>query len=245
MLPEIEIYPSTLHLRGSAHPAGDPRKDAPCLKDLQDRVIEEKLDGTHVAICFSSEGDLLLRHRNNWLDQRTSDPLFDGFVGWARQREGFLFDRLSERYVMHGEWMEYAHTVYYDRLPDLFVEMDIYDREQSAFLDTPSRQALLQGSGLASVPVCGDTAGPAMSLYRSAGWRDAARDAARGRGLGGEVLDWFLAGTAAEGLYVKTETNGRVTGRYKLIRQQFLDTLLSCGQHWSARPLIPNCLTLG
>ncbi|MFO0824501.1 MAG: hypothetical protein U0792_15525 [Gemmataceae bacterium] len=44
-----------------------------------------------------------------------------------------------------------------------------------------------------------------------------------------------------EGLYIKVEENGAVTGRYKFVRPEFLQTVMSDG-HWQDRPLIPNRL---
>jgi hypothetical protein len=47
-----------------------------------------------------------------------------------------------------------------------------------------------------------------------------------------------------EGLYVKTEENGTVTGRYKFVRPEFLQTVFADG-HWQDRPIIPNRLAVG
>jgi hypothetical protein len=47
-----------------------------------------------------------------------------------------------------------------------------------------------------------------------------------------------------EGLYVKVEAGGVVTGRYKFVRDEFLQTVTADG-HWQDRPLIPNRLAGG
>jgi hypothetical protein len=47
-----------------------------------------------------------------------------------------------------------------------------------------------------------------------------------------------------EGLYVKVEENGTVTGRYKFVRAEFLQTVTADG-HWQDRPLLPNRLADG
>jgi hypothetical protein len=53
----------------------------------------------------------------------------------------------------------------------------------------------------------------------------------------------------AEGLYVKVEEGGRVTGRYKWVRRGFLQTIIdesgSGGIHWLDRPHIANQLSVG
>jgi len=45
-----------------------------------------------------------------------------------------------------------------------------------------------------------------------------------------------------EGLYIKVEENGIVTGRYKWVRAAFLNAVLDSGTHWMNRPIVPNQL---
>jgi len=49
----------------------------------------------------------------------------------------------------------------------------------------------------------------------------------------------------AEGLYLKTESQGEVTGRYKWVRPDFVQTILDSGSHHSRRPVLPNQLAPG
>lgn len=48
-----------------------------------------------------------------------------------------------------------------------------------------------------------------------------------------------------EGLYIKIEEGGAVTGRFKYVRSTFLQTVLDAGNHWMDRPLLPNALRPG
>jgi hypothetical protein len=48
-----------------------------------------------------------------------------------------------------------------------------------------------------------------------------------------------------EGLYIKAEAGGVVTGRYKYVRAGFLQTVLDSASHWQDRPLLPNRLQAG
>ena len=48
-----------------------------------------------------------------------------------------------------------------------------------------------------------------------------------------------------EGLYIKVEENGRVTGRFKLIRNSFLTAVIDSESHWLNRPIVPNQLKDG
>jgi hypothetical protein len=48
-----------------------------------------------------------------------------------------------------------------------------------------------------------------------------------------------------EGLYIKAEAGGVVTGRYKYVRAGFLQTVLDSESHWQDRPLLPNRVRAG
>ena len=105
---------------------------------------------------------------------------------------------------------------------------------------------------MASVPVL--TEGPtpeldslrrmiATSLYKTEAWR--ARLAAVTQELGLSVertLRETDPSDLAEGLYLKSEAEGRVLGRYKFIRRSFLSAVLEGDGHWLSRPIVPNQL---
>ena len=46
----------------------------------------------------------------------------------------------------------------------------------------------------------------------------------------------------AEGLYIKTEEDGVVTGRYKWVRSDFVQAILDSKMHHSQQPFVPNQL---
>ena len=45
-----------------------------------------------------------------------------------------------------------------------------------------------------------------------------------------------------EGLYIKMEEDGIVSGRYKYIRPDFLIAVATAEGHWLNRPIVPNLL---
>ena len=47
-----------------------------------------------------------------------------------------------------------------------------------------------------------------------------------------------------EGLYLRTEANGTVTGRAKFVRIDFVEKVKQ-SEHWQHRTLVPNLLTKG
>jgi hypothetical protein len=66
-----------------------------------------------------------------------------------------------------------------------------------------------------------------------------------------ETLDEYVgtshcsSSETMEGLYLKKEENGRVIGRYKFVRTEFLQTVADSGDHWMNRPIEPNRLRDG
>lgn len=254
----LRKYPRTAHLEGSRLQAGDTDDGQTPLSTLQGRhgVIEEKLDGANAAVSFTPAGELLLQSRGHYLAGGAGERQFNLFKHWAAAHEAALLERLEDRYVMYGEWCFAKHSCWYDRLPAFFLEFDLYDRRAECFLSTPVRHALLAGGPVLSVPVLyeGDMPRHAKalrtlvrpSLARSADWRAAFEQAVVQQD---QPLDLVRQQTdlseLAEGLYLKTESDGRVTGRYKWVRPDFVQTILDSGSHHSRRPVLPNQLAPG
>ncbi|RIX78918.1 RNA ligase family protein [Acidovorax cavernicola] len=251
-------YPRTAHLEGSRLQPGDTDDGQTPLSDLHDQhvVIEEKLDGANAAVSFTSAGELLLQSRGHYLAGGASERQFNLFKHWAAAHEASLLERLEDRYVMYGEWCFAKHSCWYDWLPAYFLEFDLYDRQAQCFLSTPARHALLAGSPVLSVPVLYEGEMPRRakalqalvrpSLARSADWRAAFEQAVAQEG---QPLDLVRQQTdlsdLAEGLYLKTESGDQVTGRYKWVRPDFVQTILDSGSHHSRRPVLPNRLAPG
>lgn len=63
---------------------------------------------------------------------------------WLAQRTGLLFDQLTDRYILFGEWCYAEHSIRYDRLPDWFLGFDIYERCRAKFLSSTRRDTLFQ-----------------------------------------------------------------------------------------------------
>jgi RNA ligase len=254
----LRKYPRTAHLEGSRLQAGDTDDGQTPLSALhgQHVVIEEKLDGANAAVSFTSAGELLLQSRGHYLAGGAGERQFNLFKHWAAAHEAALLERLEDRYVMYGEWCFAKHSCWYDRLPAFFLEFDLYDRQAARFLSTPARHALLAHSPVMSVPVLYEGEMPRSakalrtlvrpSLARSADWMPAFEQAVAQEN---QPLDLVQQQTdlsdLAEGLYLKTESGGQVTGRCKWVRPDFVQTILDSGSHHSRRPVLPNRLAPG
>lgn len=257
MLPHIEKYPRTPHLEGSNLQAGDDKDRVPYRNLAGSYLVwEEKVDGANSGHSFSMDGDQLLQSRGHYLTGGGREIHFDLFKTWAKGLEDALFDVLSDRYVVYGEWCRSKHTVYYDALPHYWLEFDVLDRQVGKFLSTPARRALLGALPIHSVPVL--YAGPApkhlgdltrlvkRSLFKTPDWRDHFRRTVEQMGL-----DWPRASREtensdlSEGGYIKIERGDYVEARYKWVRGDFVQTILDNDSHWLSRPIIPNRLAGG
>ena len=252
----IRKYPRTQHLVGSGLQAGDEDLEAVPFSELKGKhvVIEEKMDGANCGISFGTDFELMLQSRGHYLLGGPREKQFGLFKQWASTLAEQLLDRLETRFVMYGEWVYAKHSVYYDALPHYFMEFDILDTDSDTFLDTHKRAELLVGLPVVPVKVLFEGEFPGEAVLRSfvgpshfitaeaeAKFR---QDVVRlGWDVERAVKQTDLTGLM-EGLYVKVEEEGVVTGRYKFVRPEFLQTVMSDG-HWQDRPLIPNRLADG
>jgi hypothetical protein len=248
-------FPRTPHLEGSRRQPGDEDLDCISFQEIAGRplVITEKVDGANCGIRFTADGRLLLQSRGHYLTGGERERQFHLLKAWASRYAGELWEILTDRYLLYGEWLYAKHTIYYAELPHYFLEFDLYDTEASAFLDTRRRRAILDPAPfLASVPVLHegiaptvssilDRIGPSPLIGSDALTR--LREQCREQGVDAErVLRESDPSGLMEGLYIKVEEGGIVAARCKYVRPGFRTAVLDSQSHWSNRPLIPNRL---
>jgi hypothetical protein len=84
------------------------------------------------------------------------------------------------------------------------------------------------------------------SRYKSDQWKEQLGETARVKRLDGDpILGETDSSDLMEGLYIKVESDSKVSGRYKYIRASFLTAVLDSGSHWVDRPIAPNRLAPG
>ncbi len=250
-------YPRTQHLEGSRLQPGDEDLDAIPFAAIAGKplVVEEKLDGANAALSFGPTGELLLQSRGHYLTGGAREKHFALFKAWASVHQDAFRARLGQHYLLYGEWLYAKHTVFYDHLPHYFMEFDVLDLERRVFLSTAARRELLADLPLRSVPVLWQGKARSMkqlwsliapSLYKSPTWRQVLEQAAIQHDLDVQRV-WRETDYSdqAEGLYLKWEEDGRVQGRYKLVRPGFLSSVLDAEGHWLDRPILPNQLAEG
>ena len=223
-------HPRTPHLFGSKGTDDDKhlghRASEAFLADPS-LVVEEKLDGTNVGLHFTAAGRLVLQCRGHEITEGMH-PQYDLFKQWTSVKRPVLEAMLADRFILYGEWLYAKHSVHYRALPHYFFEFDVWDKDAGRFLDLATRQRMLEGTGLQTVPV----------LHRGPATLEQLR-ALIGPSAFDSVFDNPLTGrpdNLMEGLYLRTEADGHVTGRAKLVRPEFMEKVKQ-SEHWQHKLL--------
>ena len=231
-------YPRTPHLFGSKGTDDDKHLgEAESTRFIADDslIVEEKIDGTNVGIHFTDEGEMVLQCRGHHITEGMH-PQYDLFKQWAAVKRPVMEQRLESRFILFGEWVYARHSVLYRQLAHYFFEFDIYDKHSRAFLDLEQRLRLLDDTGIHTVPVI--HSGP---LKRSD------LEELIGPSLFDSQFDNPLTNQTdnlMEGLYLRTEAGGVVTGRAKFVRPEFVEKIKQ-STHWQHQVMVPNKLADG
>ena len=247
-------YPRTRHIRSSRKSGDDFELEDKPFEELFGKylVIEEKLDGASAQISFDEDRKMLLGSRGHYLMGGLREKQFTQLKIWANTNKNDLYDILGTRYIMYGEDLECKHTIYYDMLPQYFMEFDVWDKEQNCFLSTKARRRLLEGLDYCAVPVVYEGLATSLdhlksfikqSLYRSDNWKNSLKNQAQKMGLDSEQVFKYTDETyLSEGIYIKVETEEYTVDRYKFVRSDFVNKLINDNSHWMKRELFPNKL---
>lgn len=230
-------YPRTPHLFGSRGTDDDKHldeKDSLAFLSDASLIVEEKIDGTNVGIHFA-DGELVLQCRGHLITEGMH-PQYDLFKQWSVVKQGVLQDTLSERFILFGEWVYATHSVHYRQLTHYFFEFDIYDKQERAFISLERRLELLEGTDIPTVPV----------VHKGPVGRERLESLIGPSAFGSEFEN-PLSGRVdnlMEGLYLRTEADGVVTARSKVVRPEFVEKVKQ-STHWQHMQMVPNILSDG
>lgn len=230
-------YPRTPHLFGSRGTDDDKhmaeRESLAFLAD-DSLIVEEKIDGTNVGIHFA-DGNLVLQCRGHLITEGMH-PQYDLFKQWAVVKQSVLCETLTDRYILFGEWVYAKHSVHYRSLSHYFFEFDIYDKQQKAFISLERRLELLARTGVETVSVVHRGSLQREQLESLIG--PSRFDSEFENPLTGRIDNLM------EGLYLRTESDGVVTGRSKVVRPEFVEKVKQ-STHWQHKQMEPNRLAEG
>ena len=230
-------YPRTPHLFGSKGTDDDKHlseKESNTFIADESLIVEEKIDGTNVGIHFS-DGELVLQCRGHLITDGMH-PQYDLFKQWTAVKRHVLEECLGEQFILFGEWIYARHSVFYRRLSHYFFEFDIYDKQAEAFLDLKQRLSILTGTGIETVPVIHQGALAKTDLQSLIGPSQFDSQF--------ENPKSHQADNLMEGLYLRTEADGVVTGRAKFVRPEFVEKIKQ-STHWQHQAMVPNQLADG
>ena len=182
-------------------------------------IVEEKVDGANLGISFDRDANVLVQNRGAYI-RLPGVGQWKKLAEWLAPKVDALFEQLSDRFILFGEWCYARHTVAYDRLPDWFLGFDAYDREAARFFSAARRNDLLEKVGIVSVP-----------------------QVARGRftidELSGLLAQSRFGDRPAEGLYLRSDEGAWLARRAKLVRPAFIQSI---EEHWSHSGVTANRL---
>ena len=226
-------YPRTPHLFGSKGPDDDKHLgETEPQKFVSDEslIVEEKIDGTNVGIHFSDSGEMFLQCRGHLITEGMH-PQYDLFKQWTAAKRHLLETQLEDRFILFGEWVYARHSILYRKLTHYFFEFDIYDKQTESFLDLEQRLVLLDGTGIQTVPI----------VHTGTLTRDDLEEL-----IGPSNFDSHFENPITkrpdnlmEGLYLRTEADGVVTGRAKFVRPEFVEKIKQ-STHWQHQQMVPN-----
>lgn len=181
--------------------------------------VEEKVDGANLGISFDAAGNIRAQNRGSYLHFPNAGQ-WKKLVEWLAPRTDVLFEQLSNRYILFGEWCYARHSVEYNQLPDWFLGFDIYDKHATHFLSSNRRDNIFRSIGICQVPKVdqGNFTIPELSNLLS---------------------ESQLSNTPMEGLYLRYDQGDWLAMRAKLVRPTFIQ---SVEQHWSRSGIKPNKL---
>lgn len=248
-------YPRTNHLLGSKfldesdfniHYQNKEDFQFPVLKSNESFIIEEKMDGIGVGIFFINDAPYI-QQRGHIFSLQDTPELLKNFKKWVILNEELIYCIIGNKYTMFGEWLEFKHTVFYNHLPSLFLEYDIYDHTAQKFLSTTKRYKLINLQ-LPSVKVIQET--PTLSLinmkqlltkYPSSFFNNQSWQLDFNTLLKEfpQVEKDSIKNASYEGFYIKIENEDHTIERLKWIRKEFFD-IVQLNQHWKNKPRINN-----
>jgi len=186
---------------------------------LHELVVEEKVDGANLGISFDSDGNIRAQNRGAYL-HLPSRGQWKKLSEWLTLRTEAIFEQLTDRYILFGEWCYAKHSVVYDRLPDWFLGFDIYDKSTARFFSCTRRDEIFRAIGISQVSKieCNHfTLSELCALLSQSCFSD----------------------KPSEGLYLRFDQGDWLIQRAKLVRPAFIQSI---EQHWSRSGIKANRL---
>jgi len=224
MTHEIYKFPRTHHLSILSDSTNSIVRDDKVMSETEcysflshEIVIEEKVDGANLGISFDWDANTLCQNRGEYLRYPYSGQ-WKNLSNWLTRKNDTLFEILTNRYIMFGEWCYAQHSIFYNKLPDWFLGFDIFDKEELKFLSFQRRDKIFNDISICKIPLIN-----------------------RGRFTLSELERMLptsqFNNKPAEGIYLRFDQGDWLIQRAKLVRSEFLQSI---GEHWSKKKFATN-----
>ncbi|MDR3568595.1 MAG: RNA ligase family protein [Syntrophobacteraceae bacterium] len=184
-------------------------------------VVEEKVDGANLGLSFDANGNIRAQNRGAYL-HLPSTGQWKKLADWLARRTDELFQQLTDRYILFGEWCYAEHSVVYDRLPDWFLGFDVYDKNVARFFSCTRRDEIFRVLGISQAPRLHSGR---FTLSR----------------LNKLLAQSQLSDKLAEGLYLRFDQGDWLVKRAKLVRPAFIQAV---ERHWTHSAIKANRLKM-
>ena len=168
-------------------------------------VVEEKVDGANLGISYDESGNIRAQNRGAYL-QFPYLGQWKKLSSWLDSKTDELFEQLTDRYILFGEWCYAQHSVIYDRLPDWFLGFDIFDKESLKFLSCPRRDTVFRDVGISGISIIKKGHFTLAELKRM-------------------LPVSRLCDKPAEGIYLRFDEGDWLKRRAKLVRPEFIQSV--------------------
>jgi atypical dual specificity phosphatase len=193
-------------------------------------VLEEKVDGANVSVHFESEASRwtpTLQKRSGVL-QTNELTQYNLFRDWVFERIEALWAALTDRFVLFGECLIMRHAVAYNRLPDMVLAFDVFDKQSAKFLSRRRVERLLAATDVRLVPLIDRFEAHMSTTSANSSSSSSSSSSSRRPLLSRELLTELAERQSAlgderrEGVYLRVERNGFVEHRFKFRRDTFV-----------------------
>jgi atypical dual specificity phosphatase len=224
---KLPDYPRTMHLPHKPNTVrGDliaSSEEAALIFTSPRIVVEEKVDGANCAMMLM-DGQAIVRNRNHILRKGYSKGTpakmqFSSIWGWFYDnKEKFikLNELMGYEAGVYGEWMYAIHGIAYDKLPNYFITYDVFDPDKGEWVDSLIARNALSEAGFNVVNLISQE--PVASYEQLESWC--------------ESPSFYSTGERIEGLYIKVSDGHYINGRFKMVRNDFVQ-----GALWNEKKL--------
>lgn len=206
----LRIQSDRVQLRGDKKYADKGTLNA-FLRGKKDLIIEEKLDGSQMAIGWKG-GQPYIQGKNSHIPSTDKRPQYGGVWDWAWSHLDSL--EQLQGVLIYGEWVRIRHHIEYDSLPSWFMPFDVFMTKQKRFLPYDKKIAALEKIGLPS---------PRL-LYRGKVNLDLIHDVAveKKSAFGNENMEGVVIKDYKEQTFIK------------FVTREFVDGIEDVG-HWTSK----------